>query len=242
MQAMQVQLDRMEAKLDKLLDWKSDKQKKATERRDQRKEAKQRREDGKVSLPTSHVLKTRDSRISDRVPQWAAVGMKFGLADNPEGFLRWICYQWNCCCYLKKPLTYSGGYFRVHTGLTRHNYGAFDLMGYNVKQRMVLRNRGELIDFQDRPFWMWAYKVLFPVFTHMQRLPGYDDLPERFDKGIRLILGSYGLYEVYTDLYWDVNESRDNINRMFKRVGPTLRLMWKACLDGLRASGCPAVP
>ena len=88
---MQAQLDRMEAKLDKLLTFKSEKKKEAAQRKNQYKEAKERREKGKVSLPTTHVLLSRDRRISERIPNWASVGMKFGRADNPEGFLRWLC-------------------------------------------------------------------------------------------------------------------------------------------------------
>ena len=239
---MQAQLDRMEAKLDKLLSWRSEKKKEAVQRREQYKQAKERREKGKVSLPTTHVLLSRDRRISERIPNWASVGMKFGRADNPEGFLRWLCYQWNSCCYLKKPITFSGGYFKVHTGLTRHNYGPFDLMGYNRKQCMLLKNEGHHVDFRDRPWWTWAYHVLFPVYRAMGALPGFSELPGRFDRGVRLILGSYSDYEVYTDLCWDPCESRENVNRMFKRVGGDLRLMWRACCEGLRSKNCPAVP
>ena len=93
--SIQAQLDLMQVKLDKLLDWKSDKQKETKQRRQQYAEARERRDRGKVSLPTFHVLKARDNRLASRIPGWAAVGMKFGAADNPEGFLAWLCYQWN---------------------------------------------------------------------------------------------------------------------------------------------------
>ena len=242
MHRMEAALTRVETMLHTLMNASSEKQRAAEQRRKQYAEAKERRERGKVSLPNMHVLNNRDGRISDRIPNWAAVGMKFGRADNPDGFLRWICYQWNSCCYLKKPITFSGGYFKIHTGTIRHNYGPFDLMGYNRKQCLLLKNDGHLTDFRNRPWWTWAYNVLYPVYTAMEELPGFDGLPERFLKGIRLVLGSYGGHEVYTELYWDPNESRTNINKMFRRMGPDLRLMWKACCSGLRMKSSPAVP
>ena len=154
-----------------------------------------------------------------------------------------MCYQWNATCYLRKPVTYSGGYFRVHTGTgVRHNYGPFDLMGYNKKQRMVLRNEGEYIDFRDRPWWNWAFHVLNPVFQEMEESDSFEDLPERFVKSLRILLGGYGEYEVYTQLFWDPNDERVNVNRMLKRVGPDLRRMWSACCDGLRLKSAPAGP
>ena len=107
---------------------------------------------------------------------------------------------------------------------------------------MLLKNEGHHVDFRDRPFWTWGYHVLLPVFKAMEDLPGFRELPGRFDRGVRLILESYSDYEVYTDLCWDPCESRENVNRMFKRVGGDLRLMWRACCEGLRSKSCPAVP
>ena len=145
-------------------------------------------------------------------------------------------------CYLKKPITYSAGYFKVHTGDVRCNYGAYDLMGFNVKQTMRLRHDADWYDFSNRPWWTWAYKVLFPAYEAMEDLPGFAELGPRFLKGVRLILGGYGGHEVYTGLCWDPNESRPNINKMFRRVGMAMRLMWKACCNGLRMKSSPAVP
>ena len=211
-------------------------------RREAYKLRKVKRDEGKVPLPREHVLRLRDERIQHRAPQWAAAGMRFGRANRPEDFLTWFVYQWNNCCYLKKPLTYSGGYFRVHTGAARHNYGPFDLMGLNNKQKDLMQNDGHLTDFRDRKWWNWAYNILYPVYTAMEELPGFDDLPERFLKGVRLVLGGCGEHEVYTELYWDQNETRANINRMLKRVGLDVRLMWNACCSGLRLKSSPAVP
>ena len=239
---MEAALVRVETMLHTLMNASSEKLRAAKLRRKQYTEARERRDRGKVSLPTFHVLKARDNRLASRIPGWAAVGMKFGAADNPEGFLSWFCYQWNCACYLKKPITFSAGYFRVHLGDIRFKTGSFDLMGLNVKQKMCLRNDAEWSDFSNRPWWTWAFNVLFPVYEAMQELPGFAELGPRFLKGVRLLLGGYGGHEVYTGLGWDPNESRTNINKMFRRMGPDLRLMWKACCSGLRMKSNPAVP
>ena len=106
----------------------------------------------------------------------------------------------------------------------------------------VMQNDAHLADFRNRPWWSWAYNILLPVYTEMEELPGFAELPERFLKCIRLVLGSYGEHEVYTELYWDQNESRESVNRMLKKVGLDMRLMWKACCEGLRTKSCPALP
>lgn len=239
---MEAALVRVETMLHTLMNASTKKQRAAKQRRKQYSEAKQRRERGKVSLPTFHVLKVRDNRLTPRIQGWADAGMKFGAADNPEGFLAWFCYQWNNTCYLKKPITFSAGYYRVHTGDIRCKTGSFDLMGLNVKQKMVLRNDAELYDFSNRPWWTWAFKIFYPVWEEMQEMPGFAELGPRFLRGVRLILGGYDGHEVYTGLLWDANESRVNINKMFRRMGPALRLMWKACCSGLRMKSSPVVP
>ena len=242
MHRMEAALARVETMLLTMQKENSEKKQASAARRLQYKEAKEMREKGKISLPTFHVLNRRDGRLASKIPELAATAMKFGICDQPAEFLTWIVYQWNSCFYLKKPITYSGGYFRVHTGSIRCNYGAFDLMGLNVKQKINLRNEGHQIDFRDRPWWNWAYKVLFPVYQAMEELPGFGQLPEYFLKGIRLILGGCGELEVYTDLHWDQNETRYNINRMLKRVGIDLHRMWSACCKGLRLKSPPQIP
>ena len=243
---MEAALVRVETMLHTLMKTNSEKAEAAVVakgRRSRYAETKKLREKGRLSLPDFHVLKRRDRRLTGKFAEWARVGLQYGAADMPERFLTWLCYQWNATCYLKKAVTYSGGYFRVHTGTgVRHNYGPFDLMGYNKKQRMVLRNEGEYIDFRDRPWWNWAFHVLYPVFREMEESDSFEDLGERFVKSLRILLGGYGEYEVYTQLFWDPNDERTNVNRMLKRVGPDLRRMWSACCDGLRMKAAPAGP
>ena len=251
MQEIVERLDRMEERLlarmeriekvlenwAKTLSGASQKEKNAV-RRQQYREAKRRREEGLVSLPEKHVLKFRDMRLKPKVQGWAATGMRFGRADKPGQFFTWFVHQWNNCSYLKKPITFSGSSFRVWGSHVRFSYGPRDLMGFAERRGslQILRNDGEKDDFAQRPWWDWSYAVLFPVFQEMQRL-GFDELPERFQKCVKLMLGGFAGWEVYTDVYWDVNESRENINRMLRRVGTDLQLMLKACYTGLRVKG-----
>ena len=249
MQEIARKVDKLEGKLDDLCSLISDvlrsfKKKKsaATKQREIYAAAKDLRDKGKVPLPTSHVLCKRDERLSERIEPWARVGMKFGALDKPEEFFTWLCYQWNNNCYLKKPITCSGGYFRVHTGLCRQSLGRSDMMGLNLKQRILLRHEGDAQDFSMRPWWDWAFNVLYPVYSEMEDTPGFSELPPRFLKCVRLVLGGFGEHEVYTGLSWDQSETMLNINKMLKRVGPDLVLMWKACCRGLQMKSSPAEP
>ena len=239
---MQVQLDELCSKISALLAIYKKKKSAATKQREIYSRAKKLRERGLVPLPTTHVLTKRDCRLSERIAGWARVGMKFGALDKPEDFLAWLCYTWNNRCYLKKPITYSGGYFRVHTGDCRYNFGRSDLMGLNLKQRILLRHEGDAQDFCMRPWWDWAYNVLLPVYSDMEELPNFHKLPPRFLKCVRLVLGGYGGHEVYTGIFWDQHETMLNINKMLKRVGPDLHIMWKACCRGLLMKSSPATP
>ena len=142
----------------------------------------------------------------------------------------------------EKPITYSGGYYRVHIGDIRVPYGVFDLMGYNKKQKQVLRTEAEHDDFQKRPWWDWGYMVLLPVWNRLLEAVGPKGLPERFDRCIRILLGDFGEYEVYPGQLWGPSESKELINRMLRGVGTDLRLMWQACVRGLRSQSAIPVP
>ena len=237
-------LQRIEAKVDSLLAVDVSRRAATAKRRQHYKEAKDMRERGKIPLPTFHILLKRDGRIADKALPWARVGMRFGKsAATADGFLQWLVHQWNSCTYLKKPITFSGNYFRVHTGSIRYHFGPFDLMGLNGKKKLVIRNPGDACDFRERPWWSWAFNVLFPVWEVMRELPGFDSLQPRFCKGLRLVLGGFGMYEVSPDYFFDPNEeSAEKLNRMLRRVGPDLRAAWRACCRGLRVHTEPPIP
>ena len=222
---MKETLDRIEGKLDELLQEQRQKKSDSATRRQQYREAREMRERGKIRLPDFHVLKKRDGRIAGLVQAWAEKGMVFGAADDPEGFAAWIVYQWNSCTYLKKPITFSGGYYRVHTGSIRCNYGSYDLMHLNEKQALRLRHDADKQDFSERPWWDWAHNVLNPVFKRMQECPGFKELPERFDRALRLVLGASSELELYTDVWWSQHETIADTNRMLRRVAPVRRLI-----------------
>ena len=235
-------LKRLEEKVDRLLSSQEEAKTAKRARRRHYQEAKAMREAGKIRLPEFHVLCKRDGRLESRLQSWADTGMRFGAVNDPAGFAAWLVYQWNSCTYLKKPITFSGGYYRVHTGAIRCGYGISDLMGLNEKQAIRLRHSADHVDFQERPWWKWSVNVLYPVYSRMQGHADFDALPEFFLRGLRLLLGGFGEHEVYTELYWDPYESLPNLNRMLKRVQSDLRLMWKACRRGLRGHTCPALP
>ena len=208
-------------------------------RRKQYEQEKKRKQEGLLPLPDRNVLKHKDARIAPRVHTWALAGMRFGKADAPDRFFTWLVHQWNNCTYLRKPITFSGSSFKIWDGHHRYGYGPRDLMGYHERRVVlqVLRNSAELDDFQRRPWWEWCTQAVFaPVFHEMQVL-GFASLPERFRTCCKLMMSGFGGHEVYTDLCWDIFESRENINRMLQRVGLDLQLMLRACFKGLRVKG-----
>lgn len=208
-------------------------------RRQQYREAKRRAQEGLHALPERGVLTFRDRRLKPKIHEWAQTGMRFGRADQPEQFFTWLIHSWNNCTYLKKPITFSGSSFRIWGGHHRYAYGPRDLMGYveRLSALQLLRNDAEHDDFIKRPFWDWSSHAVFaPVFHAMQDL-GFEELPVRFRRCCSIMVGGIGCYEVYTDLNWDFHESKENINRMLKRIGTDLQLMLRACYKGLRVRG-----
>ena len=196
----------------------------------------------RLILPDQNVLKYKDRRLQRFYQGWAEAGMKFGAVDKPESFLIWLVHTWNSRTYLKKPITFSGSSFRVWVGHLRHPYGAGDLMHYYQKRSgcPMLRNEGEYQDFQSRPWWDWGINVLYPVYSIMEDL-GFDKLPERFQRCVRILVGGFGELQVCPDVEpWDPNAGRDNINKMLKRIGADYVSMLRACFIGLKANPCPA--
>ena len=112
-------------------------------------------------------------------------------------------------------------------------------MGYVERRNalQILRNDAEHDDFIKRPFWDWSTHAVFaPVFHAMQGAE-FEELPERFRRCCKIMVGGTGLHEVYTDLHWDFHETKESINKMLKRMGTDLQCMLKACYKGLRVKG-----
>ena len=236
-------LQTIEEKFDRFLKTSTQRKTASETRRTRYQKAKQRRDKGKVELPEHHIFKKRDPRWLQKLPQLVTAALQFVEADDPEGFAAYVTWQWNSATYLKKPITFSGGYYRLFLGDVRHGYGPSDLMGYNKKQRLTLRNDADHDDFGNRPWWRWGYLVLLPIWERLiETVYGERELPARFDRCMRILLGDYGEYEVYTGVYWGPSEKREHINRMLRRVGTDLRLMWCACLRGLRSQTAIPLP
>jgi hypothetical protein len=210
-----------------------DKKKKNAVRREQYKEERRRREEGLLALPDRPVLNFKNGLLAPRFAQWAQAGMRFAAADQPGPFVTWLVHQWNSCTYLKKPITFSGSSFRVWNGHTRCAYGPRDLMHFSERHNSMppLRNPAEHDDFRGRPWWDWGYSVLFAVYDAMLE---QGNLPERFQNCLALLIGGFASYEVLPGVCWDFNESRENLNKMLRRVGTDLQCMLRAVYTGLR--------
>jgi hypothetical protein len=72
---------------------------------------------------------------------------------------------------------------------------------------------------------------LFAVYDAMLE---QGNLPERFQNCLALLIGGFASYEVLPGVCWDFNESRENLNKMLRRVGTDLQCMLRAVYTGLR--------
>ena len=206
-------------------------------RRAQYRQDKQRREEGLIPLPPECILKFRDKRLKQKYCEWAAVGMRFAAANKPLDFITWLVHQWNNCTYLKKPITFSSSSFRIWNGNCRFANGPRDLLHFTErKSTILLQSPAEHDDFRGRPFWDWAFAVMYPVYAEMCEL-GFDAAPEDFRRHVQLLLGGFGELQVYTDVYWDFQETRANINKCLQRVGSDFQRILRAVHTGLRIKG-----
>lgn len=253
MQDQQDQLDRIEAKLDglmqllkhsseaKQLERKRWRDRKAKTRAARRREAVA----GRLSLPSKIFRPDRRLAKLGLLQRWADKGVEFGLA-TPQGqaqeFLTWLCFQWNACTYVKKPITFSAGYFKywLGTGGLRMDTTPFELLGFRRQLRPALRNDAEHVDFRDRKWWDWGFSLLYKVYHLMRAAPDFARLPERFLMRVQLLMGGYAMLEVHSGTYWDPSDERVLVNRCLKRIGPDLQLMWRACIIGLRQKAAKA--
>ena len=241
---MQAQLNRIETKLDELLTMKGTIEQLTEAKRLERRRERERKaavrvavraERDESSLPLADDIFRKDKRLQDHWKKWALKGMECGARNRPEEFANWLAWQWNTCTFNKKPITFSGGYFQDHVGEgSRMHTTAFELMGLSKKNKMILKNDAEHTDFRDRKWWSWGYAIMSQVYAEMEDLPGFAALPDRFVRCCKILAGGFGMYEVYTGLYFDPFADLPDLNRMLRRVGPELTSMWTACMMGLR--------
>ena len=179
-----------------------DEKRKNALRREQYREERRRRKERLLALPDRPVLQFKNGLLAPRFAQWAQAGMRFAAAGKGPGpFVTWLVHQWNCCTYLKKPVTFSGSSFRVWNGTIRCAY---------------------LI------WWDLGLLRLVPGVRRDAR-PG--------PRQLALLIGGFASYEVLPGICWDFNESRENLNKMLRRVGTDLQCMLRAVHKGLRVKG-----
>ena len=213
-------------------------------RRQYYRERKERAFADKLTLPAFPIFSRKDPRLVPKYRGWAEVGLAFGKEDKPAEFLRWLVWNWNSGTYVKKPVTFSGSAFMIWNGHCRHGYGPGDFLHLYRKRMLMtpfLRNEGERDDFSDRPFWRWGTYVLYPIVCLMKADPAWETFSERFRTVVQIICGGFVELEV-GDCNWDFHESRENINKMMKRIAHLWKPLLEAVVTGFRASECPPVP
>ena len=198
----------------------------------------------RISLPDFNIFNRKDRRLDHKHAEWAQVGMRFGEADAPGSFIRWLVWQWNNATYIKKPVTFSGSAFQIWNGHCRYGYGPGDLIHlYRKRVCMVpfLRTEAEKDDFSKRPFWIWGSSVLLPVVALMKMQPAWGATSERWKTFVTLLCGGYAELKI-GECNWDFYESRENINSMMKKIVHIWKPLLEAVVTGLRASESPPVP
>ncbi len=221
-----------------------DKKQKNALRRQYYREKKAEREFGKLSLPTRHIISSRDRRLAQKTQEWSRYGIEFGKQDLAEAFLSWLVFAWNNDVYLKKPITFSGSCFCVWNGSCRHKIGSGDLMHYyrkRIKLVPFLRSPDEECDFRNRPWWEWGVNVLRPVVSEMKEHEEWDDFSDQFKLKVQLLIGGTAEMKI-GNCDWDFCAGMDNVNNMVKRVGPAFISVLKACITGLRSVESPPAP
>ena len=243
--SLEAKIDKLDEKFNMLLTQGDTKKKKNAMRRQLYREQKAQRNEGKIPLPPHHVfgsLGRRDKRL--KLSKFVEMGVLFGKADDPLGFLRWMVYHWNSEIYLKKAVTYSGSAFCVWNGVCRHKIGVGDLMHYYRKRvRLVpfLRTDDEEADFRTRMWWNWGSNVLRPIIFEIREQPEYSTFSERFKMEIALLCGGTAEIKI-GEHYWDFLAGRTEINKMMSKIGPVFIRILEACITGLRATEAPPVP
>ena len=182
-----------------------------------------------------------DPRLQKVFAEWAAVGFTFAC---PYRFLEWLSFTWNAETYEERPITRSGGYYRVMSGFSgnrpsRYKRTENDLFGCGRK-RLAFSGVTQ-IQFRDAEWWNWGFGVLGKTVREMQEDSRWAELPESFTKPLRLLMGGGGMVEVRPGLFFDQNEPNCEIlAKTYALVKPQIDRAWRACKLGLFAKTAPS--
>ena len=108
LESVEERLVQLDDKMCKLVMGQTSKKEKNALRRQYYRERKAEAFKDRMRLPDFNILGNKDKRLQ-KAEEWADIGLRFGKADRPEAFISWLVYAWNNECYLKKPITFSGG-------------------------------------------------------------------------------------------------------------------------------------
>ena len=199
---------------------------------------------GKFRNPDRNNLTLRfgkDRRLFAKFMEWGRVGLKFGALNQPSRFLEWLCWAWQEV-YTYRPITRSGGYNQLFIGWSngkplRTKVTDGDMFA-NVRRLTFTKVHQE--QFAEALWWRWGYGVLYQVLNAMEEMDGYEALPERFLRPLRLMCGGFGQVEVKQGLIFDQNlKSLDELSKAYRLAKPDLDRGWGACMRGLAAKEQP---
>ena len=192
------------------------------------------RQSGRIPLPDFCPLTNRDKRLETRGDflLWAHVGMEFGKDNDVRNFFTYLTLAWNQSVYHEKVITRSGNRPHVWKGnIRRRNAETWSALFGGMKGRVTDM---VLADLPDLMWFSWGFAVVYPVWHEMKKLPGFDQLPDRFVQACLLVQGGMGEYciDAETNLFWDPHNSMEDRVHMRRHV-PALWYAWGACKEGL---------
>ena len=170
--------------------------------------------------------------------KWVDKMVKFHeLGKSPENFLTWLAWSWNKNTFTLPPITRSGGYNNVLIGKTgdkglRARYTESDMfptVRFPKFTKMV-----QLDAFHSCKWWRFGARVLGKVYLLADDMEIFNKFRPRFQKLIRVMVGSTGECPAGDGECFDQNQDDMVVmNRTFRKVRFALESAVAACKKGL---------
>ena len=162
----------------------------ATQKRKERK----RRVQGKLTMAENTFAP--DLRLP--YEHWARVCFEFGLRGmTASEFCRWVVVEWIRQYQLhnrKKVLSLTSGRIRYFEGGVQCSCAEVDMFG----RKHLHRRRHEVYEIY---WWRWCDSHMRKIWYPLQDLPGYEQLPERFRRGIDFANANYSEIQIGQHVY-----------------------------------------
>ena len=190
----------------------------------------------KLQVPEDRSVFRASSKVQLPVAKWLRKLVQFHDAKRPvENFLTWLTWSWNRDTFSIQPITKSGGYHNVVIGLSgkkpiRNKHTDGDMF---PKLRQRFTSVGQIDTFSNCKWWDFGFCVLGRVFEDAKDEGVFDRLSPRYQKMIRVMVGSTGECPAGDINFDPLNTNIDEMNKTIKRVRNSIECGVAACKRGL---------